>query len=87
MAYIEQFSSQSPSLGARMLELVNAEAVKHAKAYAKYEIDVDSLFSPAASQQQQYGGYGGRARVATKKAVYGGGFNNQAADLDGLNVV
>lgn len=52
LAYIEQFSSQCPSLGARMLELVNAEAVKHATAYAKYEIDVDSLFSPAVAQQQ-----------------------------------
>lgn len=72
-----------------MLELVNAEAVKHATAYAKYEIDAESLFSPAAAQQQQHGGYGGRARVAKKG--FGGGFtftnNNQAADLVGLNVV
>ena len=72
-----------------MLELVNAEAVKHATAYDDYEIDMDSLFSPAAAQQQQYGGYGGRAR-AMKKG-FGGGFtfanNNQATDLAGLDVV
>ena len=77
-----------------MLELVNAEAVKHAKAYAKYEIDVETLFLPVAAQQQQYGGFGGRPRamIGMKRPAYNRGFgngfnNNQAADLDGLDVV
>jgi len=72
-----------------MLELVNAEAVKHAKAYAKYQIDVESLFLPAATQQQQYGGFGGRPRAMKKAVAYRhpGFGNNQAADLDGLDVV
>jgi hypothetical protein len=35
-----------------MLELVNAEAVKHGKEFGKYEINIDSLFSNAAPQQQ-----------------------------------
>ena len=53
-----------------MLDLVNAEAVKHAKAYAKYEIDVESLFLPVAAQQQQYGGFGGFGRRPMKKMTY-----------------
>ena len=59
-----------------MLELVNEQAVKHGKEFAKYEINSDSLFTAATSQQAHRSGYpyGGRQPRARKAGFgFGGG--------------
>ena len=50
LAYINHFSSQYDTVKARMMVLMNEEAVKHKTNYGKYSVDLKKLFT---AQPQQ----------------------------------